>query len=382
MYKSYDYYKRTFISPEGRVMDPQRDDITTSESQSYIMFRAVVHGDREMFDKAYNWTKDNLQQGNKLFAWIWGKDKRGKYKVMDRNSAADADVNIAFALISAYEKWKDEKYFEEALPIINSIWRNETRKIGKYRVLMPGFVQARSDKIEVNPSYFHPYAFRFFAKYDDRHDWNKMVDSSYYYVMESSSKTATGLPPNWFLIEKGKVVLQDGERSDFSYDAIRVFKKYYWDYVRTGDMRDLKVLAKAKFFIPKWKESHMLYTNYTKDGELRDYNEFTGGIAILVLPISIYDAAVAEEIFRAKVTPYLLKKENWRIRSDYYCKNLLWYGCRLYFKDTSEYKAIGTLQEDILHNAEQCCFIAKVVREIKNENIRLIEFFLNLFKWK
>lgn len=379
LYKSYEYYKRTFISPEGRIMDPQRGDITTSEGQSYIMFRAVVHNDRKTFDKIYNWTKKNLQQDNKLFAWIWGKDKRGNYKVLDRNSAADADVNIAFALIDAYERWKDKKYLDEALPIICSIWRNDTRKIGKRRVLMPGFVQARSDKIEVNPSYFHPYAFRFFAKYDDRHDWNEIIDSSYYYVMESSSKTATGSPPNWFLIEKGKVVLEDGVRSDFSYDAIRVFKKYYWDYVRTGDKRDLKVLAKAKFFIPKWRESHMLYTNYTKDGDLRDYNEFAGGIAILVLPISMYDPTVAEEIFRAKITPYLFKKENWRTRSDYYCKNLLWYGCRLYFKDTSEYKAIGKLPEDVLNNTEQSSFTMKVTREMKKKTNSIKEFFLNLF---
>lgn len=382
LYKSYVYYKRTFISPEGRVMDPQRGDITTSEGQSYIMFRAVVHNDREMFDKTYNWTKKNLQQSTKLFAWIWGKDKHGKYRVLDRNSAADADVNIAFALISAYEKWKDEKYLDEALPIIRSIWRNDTRKIGKRRVLMPGFVQARSDRIEVNPSYFHPYAFRFFAKYDDWHDWRKIIDSSYYYILESSSKTATGLPPNWFLIEKGKVVLEDGVRSDFSYDAIRVLKKYYWDYVRTGDMRDLKILAKAKFFIPKWRESHMLYTNYTKDGDLRDYNEFTGGIAILVLPISMYDPAVAEEIFRTKVTPYLYKKENWKTRNDYYCKNLLWYGCRFYFKDTEESRAIGKLPKEVLNNTKECGWDEKLIINLKALKDKIKGFFVKLFMLK
>lgn len=40
--------------------------------------------------------------------------------------------------------------------------------------------------------------------------------------MESSAKTKTGLPPNWFLIEDRKIVFEDNERSDFSYDAIRV----------------------------------------------------------------------------------------------------------------------------------------------------------------
>ena len=348
--RSYQYYKRGFISRDGRVMDPARGDITTSEGQSYILLRAVAVNDPNTFELTYKWTKKNLQRRDKLFSWIWGKDKTGKFKVLDRNSAADADVNIAFALIIAYERWGEEKYLKEALPIVNSIWRNETRKIGKRRVLMPGFVQARSLKIEINPSYFQPYGFKFFKKYDKWHDWNKVIDSSYYYVMESSAKTKTGLPPNWFLIVNGKIVLEDNERSDFSYDAIRVFKKYYWDYVRTGDKRDLNVLAKSKFFIKKWKKSKKLYTNYKKDGTLRDSNEFTGSIAILILPISVYDSKTAAQIFKAKIDPYLFNKKNWLKRYDYYSKNLLWYGCHFYFKNSNEYKEMDELSKRVIYS--------------------------------
>lgn len=345
--KSYAYYKREFISTEGRVMDPARGDITTSEGQSYILQRAVAANDQKTFNRTYAWTKKHLQRRDKLFSWIWGQNKKGKWQVLDRNSAADADVNIAFALILAYERWGEEKYLKEALPIVRSIWRNETRNIGKYKVLMPGFVQARVSKIEINPSYFQPYGFRFFKKYDKWHDWDKIIDSSYYYVMESSAKTKTGLPPNWFLVEKGKIVLEDSKKSDFSYDSIRILKKYYWDYIRTGDKRDLEVLKKAKFFIPKWKKSKKLYTNYKKDGTLRDSNEFIGGIAILVLPISIYDKKTATDIFKSKVNPYLFNKDNWTKRYDYYCKNMLWYGCHFYFKDSSEYNEMGELKKRI-----------------------------------
>lgn len=348
--KSYEYYKKEFVSSDGRVMDPMRGDITTSEGQSYIMQRAVAADDVKTFSRTYQWTKENLQRWDKLFSWIWGQNKNGKYQVLDRNSAADADVNIAFALILAHERWGDKKYLKEALPIIRSIWRNETKNIRRYRVLMPGFIQARVDKIEINPSYFHPYAFKFFKKYDKWHNWDKLTDSSYYYTMESSAKTKTGLPPNWFLIKKGEIVLEDNERSDFSYDAIRVFKKYYWDYIRTGDKRDLDVLAKSKFFIKKWKATKMFYTNYKKDGTLRDYNEFVGGVAILILPISLYDSKTAAEIFKAKIDPYLFNKNNWSTRYDYYGKNMLWYGCHFYFKNSSEYNEMGELRKTILNN--------------------------------
>lgn len=348
---SYAYYKKTFISPDGRVMDPDRGDITTSEGQSYILQRSVAVNDIKTFNLTYKWTKDHLKRKDKLFSWIWGQDEKGKFKVLDRNSAADADVNIAFALILAHERWKDNKYLKEAIPIISSIWRNETRKIGKYRVLMPGFIQARVEKIEINPSYFAPYAFKFFKKYDKLHDWDKIIESSYYYIMASSAKTKTGLPPNWFLIEKGQITLENSERSDFSYDAIRVFKKVYWDYVRTGDKRDLPILAKAKFFIAKWGGSKVgekhLYTNWKADGTLRDMNEFIGSIAILILPISMYDQKVATEIYKRKLEPYLINQKQWKVRKDYYGKNLLWFGCHFYFKNSNEYKEMGKLRRSI-----------------------------------
>lgn len=345
--KSYEYYKKTFISPDGRVMDPARGDITVSEGQSYILQRAVAVNDPKTFNLTYNWTKKHLQRRDKIFSWIWGKDKNGNYKVLDTNSAADADVNIAFALILAHERWGDKKYLKEAQPIIHSIWKNETKNIGEHRVLMPGFIQTRVDKIEINPSYFHPYAFKFFKKYDKWHDWNKVTDSSHYYIVESSSKTKTGLPPNWFMIEHGKIVLENNERSDFSYDAIRVFKKYYWDYIRTGDKRDLDILVKSKFFIKNWKKSKKFYTNYKADGTLRDFNEFIGGIALLIPPVSLYDQKTAAEIFKDKIDPYLFSKNNWTTRQDYYGKNLLWYGCHFYFKDSSEYIEMGKLKKYI-----------------------------------
>lgn len=50
---SYRYYITEFVSKEGRVMDPDRGDITTSEGQSYIMQRTVAVNDRKKFDLTY-----------------------------------------------------------------------------------------------------------------------------------------------------------------------------------------------------------------------------------------------------------------------------------------------------------------------------------------
>lgn len=335
--KSYDLYKNAFMSKDGRIMDPEKNNITTSEGQSYIMLRSLAMADKKTFGLTYKWAKNNLQREDKLFAWLWGKNKNGEYRILDNNSASDADIDIAFALLLAYETWNENQYLQEAIPIIKSIWNNETKQIDSYRVLMPGVNQTSSTKTEVNPSYFSPYAFRLFQKYDDTNDWNCLIDSSYYYLNQVMSKTETGLPPNWFLIEGaqngGQIVLEDSPRSDFSYDAIRVFIRVYLDYIKTGDKRSLPILEKSRFFIERWNtndgKNQKFYVNYKANGQLKDTDEFIGSIAVLLPVISMYDKELANSAYENKIKPYQ-NEDYWKSKKDYYAKNLLWFGCYLW----------------------------------------------------
>src|SRR5271168_2315334 len=57
-------YAATFITPDGRVLDPQTGNRTTSEGQSYALFFALVNNDRPRFDKLLTWTTDNLATGD------------------------------------------------------------------------------------------------------------------------------------------------------------------------------------------------------------------------------------------------------------------------------------------------------------------------------
>jgi hypothetical protein len=106
-------YAARFISGDGRVLDPQNNDWTTSEGQSYALFFALVNNDRARFDKLIAWTESNLASndlGAHLPAWGWGKAKDGNWGVFDMNSAADSDLWIAYDLIEAGRLWKDLHY--------------------------------------------------------------------------------------------------------------------------------------------------------------------------------------------------------------------------------------------------------------------------------
>lgn len=344
--KGYDYYKKSFMTEEGRIIDPDKDNITTSEGQSYMLIRSLVMDDKRTFDLVYSWTKNNLQRDDKLFAWIWGKNKDGKYQILDNNSATDADVDTACSLLLAYERWGGRKYLNEALPIIYSIWDKETKRIGNHLVLMPGEIQTHSKKVEVNPSYFSPFAFRFFQKYDNLHDWSALIDSSYYYLYKVTDMTATGLPPNWILItgsqedgpNEGQIILEDSPRSDFSYDSIRVFLRTYLDYIESGEKRALPILKKSKFLVDEWKKTKNFYVDYQKNGQLRDKVKFTGSIAVLVPVIALYDKTSALGIYKSEVKPHFQNENYWATKDSYYGKNLSWFGCYLYNRASKEYK--------------------------------------------
>lgn len=343
--QGYDFYLHSFMSKDGRIMDPDKDNITTSEGQSYMLIRSLVMNDKKTFNLVYTWTRNNLQRKDKLFSWLWGKDKNGEYKILDENSATDADVDIACALLLAHETWGNHKYLNEAIPIIHSIWDNETKRIGNHLVLMPGVAQTYSKKVEVNPSYFAPFAFRFFQKYDDLHDWHLVIDSSYYYLSKITSMTDTGLPPNWFIIEnpqdggsEGQIILENSTRSDFSYDSIRVFLRLYMDYLESGEKRALPILKKSKFLVDQWKQTKNFYVDYQKNGQLRDKEKFIGSIAVLVPIIGLYDRSSAFKIYENEVQPHFSNEEYWKTRNSYYGKNLSWFGCYLYNRASKEYK--------------------------------------------
>lgn len=330
--KSYDLYRQNFMSDDGRIIDYDRDCITTSEGQSYMMLRALVVDDKQTFDLCYKWTKDNLQREDNLFSWLWGKNSDGAYKTLDCNSASDADIDIAYALFRAYEKWGDYAYLKDARLIINSIWLYEVKPVGKNLVLVSGVKQANEEPMQVNPSYFAPYEFRLFQKYDELHDWNLLVDSSYIYWNANMAKTKTGLPSNWFLIKDGQMVLEDNERSDFSYDAIRVFARAYMDYAGAREKRALSILKKSKFFVSKWHEDKVFYTNYQANGQLRDKDKFLGSIAILDSVISVYDRKMSEKIYKKELKSSFEGEEYWSCKNNYYGKNLSWFAHYVYFK--------------------------------------------------
>lgn len=213
----------------------------TSEGQSYIMLHALFNNDIDTFKKAWAWTKNNIQRtDNMLFAWEFEYEPRkNEVKILDKNSATDADTDIAYSLLLAGEKWNDEILKREGEKIVASIWDNETALIRGKRHITAGNWAENKDAVIINPSYFSPYAYSLFSKYDNKHNWKELTQSMYTELIQGKYQTDLNQnkhepPPNWITYNKVKSIYEKyagkPDANDHSYDAFRIYWRIAYDY--------------------------------------------------------------------------------------------------------------------------------------------------------
>lgn len=345
----WEQYKKEYLEQDTyRTLDKQRENITTSEGQSYTMLRAVWLDDKETFDKSWQWTKNNLQRDeDHLFSWLFGKrpGPGNQYGVLTDqggyNTASDADTDIALALLFAYARWNDEKYLRDAQPIINDIWEKEVVVIKGKPYLAANNIEKTSDKNEVivNPSYLAPYAYRVFAKVDKKHAWNDLVTTSYEVIEKSMDATldksgTVRLPPNWISIDRKTAEIKPASVSNldtnFSYDALRVPWRLSLDLLWNNEARAERVLTKLSFLSEEWQKERKLYL-YTHDGVVLSREEspalYGGSIGYFLL----HKPSIAEEVYIEKLQIlYDPDKQSWKKPLSYYDDNWAWFGIALY----------------------------------------------------
>lgn len=224
-------YAVRFINADGRVIDPMRGDMTTSEGQSYALFFALVNNDRARFDKLFTWTEANLANGDlalHLPSWSWGKDKNGKWGPLDPNSASDSDLWIAYDLIEAGRLWSDPHYASVGRKMAALIAHREVAELpGFGPVLLPGPVGFKFPHAWIlNPSYSPVFILDRLAKAEPAGPWAD-VSAMVPVLLERSAKS--GFAMDWLSYTPGQgftPALANGHTGSVatgSYDAIRVY---------------------------------------------------------------------------------------------------------------------------------------------------------------
>jgi cellulose synthase (UDP-forming) len=261
----WSYYRHRYIV-DGRVVSWDEQAITTSEGQGYAMLRAVWSNDRPTFDRVWSWTKQNLQiRDDKLFAWKW------KGKVLSRNSATDADQDIALALILASRRFDQPAYEKEGLAILTSIWELEILRVKSEFYVTAGDWAMYEDYPVIHVAYLAPYAYEVFATVDPHHPWHLLINSSYELLRWIYDVKHLPVPPEILYFDKDReqILLTHPRKKEpavFSYDAFPLFWRVALDATWFGransGLRD-KMLG---FFVREWHQRGMFLDRYTLDG--------------------------------------------------------------------------------------------------------------------
>jgi endo-1,4-beta-D-glucanase Y len=227
-------YSSRFIDAQGRVFDPKGDQHTTSEGQAYALFFSLADNDQSRFDRILTWTQTNLAGGDlqtHLPAWLWGKDPSGVWKLLDTNSASDADVWMAYTLIEAGRLWKSPQYTNLGRKMLAQIAATEVEDLpGFGPMLLPGSVGFKQDRTwTLNPSYLPVFIFERLATVDSAGPWRQIAANTPRLIRESvrhgyAMDWLTYLPGDGFYPMKlQKPGGNDNDGIGGGYDAIRVY---------------------------------------------------------------------------------------------------------------------------------------------------------------
>ena len=341
-------YKDTYVETgTSRTVDPQAEGVTTSEGESYTMMRAVWMDDQETFAESWQWTKDNLQRDDGLMAWKFGELADGTYGIQQDvgggNSATDADVDIAFALLMAYSRWKEDNYLYDALPVIDSIWEKAVVRVdGRLVLAADDLARLDPDRVIVNPSYLAPYAYRVFAQVDEEHDWAALVDSSYGLLEDLQEQpldaaATAGLPPDWVSIDRNTgefSAVSDQQTTRFGYEALRLPWRLAVDHIWYGEERARLLLKGQVLLAREWTADHRLAAVYNRDGTpAADYESpaVYGGVMGF---FEVTNPELAGQVYEEQLLPlYDADTRDVAENLGYYESNWVWFGMALHLDE-------------------------------------------------
>jgi len=336
---TWNSYKNNFISKNGRTLDPANKNNTTSEAQAYLLLRAVWENDKTQFETSWTWTKKSTQLSNHLFGWEWINNKNS---LVDGGTASDADEDIALSLAMAAKKWNNSAYLNESKDIIQAIWDNEVKLQNGKPYLVAGNWAKNRNNVIIDPSYLAPYEYRVFAQIDPKHQWMKLVDSSYEVFNGCSSSVldkemSVNLVPDWCAITAtGKFTTSTEPNltsTSYSFDAFRSTWRIALDYEWNKELRAKKFLENSTFIRNQWKQKGKILVGYTHDGKPWENYESAVAYGANIGNFVVTDPETANVIYQKELLNKFYensKSAYWEDPNNYYTQNWAWFGTALY----------------------------------------------------
>jgi len=264
----------------------QTDTSCVSEGQGYGMLIEVLMAgyesqSKEIFDGLFRYVRAHPSDKSPyLMAWVQDSSN----KSLDRSTASDGDLDIAYSLLLADKQWGSHgkvNYLQEALKTIKAIHDQEINP-KTYSVLLSNYSvnsgeDKTDDRFDTRSSDFMPLNFKAFAKASHDPFWNEVVNHNYslFNRMQDNYSPDAGLVPDFILhTEKGgrpayPNYLENKNDGSYFYNACRVPWRLGMDYIIQGDSRAYTFLSKINTWIQGTTslKPENLSAGYTLDGD-------------------------------------------------------------------------------------------------------------------
>jgi endo-1,4-beta-D-glucanase Y len=277
------YIKTTPGKNESFVwFDEKEKKQCVSEGQGYGMVIVVLMAG---FDPHAKTTFDNLyryylahpsNRGSHLMAWA--QDIHGKN--IDKTSATDGDMDIAYSLLLANAQWGSKgevDYLKKAKLMIADIMHYEINHNTWSILLSDGVEDESEDYNDMRSSDFMPSNFKAFAAATNDMRWTKVIDNNYrlFNHMQDEYSADAGLVPD-FIVHINKKArpapphyLESAYDGCYNYNACRVPWRIGLDYLLTGDKRSKTFVQKINHWVKETtsNNTYNLSAGYTLAGD-------------------------------------------------------------------------------------------------------------------
>jgi endo-1,4-beta-D-glucanase Y/4-amino-4-deoxy-L-arabinose transferase-like glycosyltransferase len=323
---------------DGAYADAEGD--VTSEAQSYAMLRAAWLGDRAAFDAAWAWTQAELINPQGLPGWRWRDGA-----LHDANSAADADTDMALALLMAGRRWGDQALLDAGRSMARAIWAHDVAIVAGRPYMSAGSWAPAGEVVAINPSYLAPYAYRVFAAADPEHDWLALVDTSYELLFAASgdplgAARSAGLPPDWVGLNRATGAIEpvalaaDADLTRYAYDAPRTFWRAALDARWSSDGRATALLQQAGFLRDEVARKGAVGAIYAHDGTILEPAPSSVASAGALAALLELDPAAAHGLYAGQILGGLQRDADgalaWGRPDDLYAQDWAWFATALY----------------------------------------------------
>jgi len=337
--KAWQGYRQRFIDADGRVYRPRNRSDTVSEGQAYALLIASLLDDRQTFDRVMSWTQRHLSRrertGDHLLAWHWEPGKG----VTDWNSASDADLDYALALIIASHRRHDRRYIREARLVLNDLLDLETATVNGRRYLLPGNWRREDGGSVINPSYLSPAHFRVFFICTGDSRWNDLIDSSYHLIDTVSqnlgSRVGVGLAPDWLYIgSDGALTRAEGFSDRFGWDAVRIQWRLGIDALWFGEDRARRYLASmSDFYVTEWgRRGGRFFAEYSYEGQPVKEYEHTAAYAMSLAALAMTNSPILQGVLDKLQISFNQQAQRFEDTDDYYANSLALLGLIFFYE--------------------------------------------------